>query len=125
MQAFSGISRLLLALLLQLLPAQMAHLPEIAPSKVMGFQEVLVKSMCQPMEQLVDVDHGFLEEVEYIYIPACVSLWRCSGCCGDENMECHPTLERNITLPVVRIYPIMSSEYVQVTFVEHQSCECR
>lgn len=107
---------------------QMAHLPEIPPSKgknvahphivftkwtnaatlfvclfvfaVIGFQEVLVKSMCQPMEQLVDVEHSFPEEVEYIYIPACVSLWRCSGCCGDENMQCHPTLERNITLPV-------------------------
>lgn len=67
---------------------------------VMAFQEVWAKSMCRPMEQLVDVEQEYPGEVEYIYIPACVPLWRCSGCCGDDNLECQPTLERNITLEV-------------------------
>uniref|UniRef100_A0A8D3DD42 Platelet-derived growth factor (PDGF) family profile domain-containing protein n=1 Tax=Scophthalmus maximus TaxID=52904 RepID=A0A8D3DD42_SCOMX len=80
----------------------------------MMFQEVLEKSMCHPMEQLVDVEQEFPGEVEYIYLPACVSLWRCSGCCGDENLECHPTLERNITVQV---------HHVELTFVEHQRCD--
>lgn len=67
---------------------------------VMALHEVWAKSMCQPMEQLLDVEQEYPGEVEYIYKPACVPLKRCSGCCGDENLECQPTLERNITLQV-------------------------
>lgn len=66
----------------------------------MTFQEVWAKSMCQPMEQLVDVEQEYPGEVEYTYIPACVPLKRCSGCCGDEYLECQATLESNITLQV-------------------------
>lgn len=63
---------------------------------------VLTKSMCQPMEQLVDVVQEFPGEVGYIYIPPCVPLKRCSGCCMDEAHECHPTLKRNVTMEVIR-----------------------
>ncbi|XP_044026222.1 vascular endothelial growth factor A isoform X2 [Siniperca chuatsi] len=125
MQSFIGISRLLLVLLLQRVPAQISHPPEEGHSGVMPFHEVWVKSMCRPMEQLVDVEQEYPGEVEYIYIPACVPLWRCSGCCGDDNLECQPTLERNITLQVMRIQPMASMYQVELTFVEHQKCECR
>ncbi|XP_041830993.1 vascular endothelial growth factor A isoform X3 [Melanotaenia boesemani] len=124
MQGFIGISRLLLVLLLQLVPAQMLHLPEQRQSN-MAFMEVLTRSMCRPMEQLVDVEHEFPEDVEYIYIPACVPLWRCSGCCADEKLECRPTTKRNITLQVMRILPLVSMQHVELTFVEHQECDCR
>uniref|UniRef100_A0A3B4YVI1 Vascular endothelial growth factor A-like n=1 Tax=Stegastes partitus TaxID=144197 RepID=A0A3B4YVI1_9TELE len=119
--------RLLLVLLTQLIPAQMLHLPHEGNSTgntVMEFQEVLERSRCRPMEQLVDVERDFPEEVEFMYRPACVPLWRCSGCCGDENLECHPTLERNVTLQVMRILPMTSAQRVELTFVEHQGCEC-
>lgn len=66
----------------------------------MTFEEVWAKSMCQPMEQLVDVEQEYPGEVEYTYMPACVPLKRCSGCCGDEYLECKPTLESNVTLQV-------------------------
>jgi len=68
----------------------------------MAFHEVMARSMCRPMEQLVDVEQEYPGEVEYIYMPACVPLWRCSGCCGDENLECQASLERNVTLQVRR-----------------------
>lgn len=68
----------------------------------MTFREVYAKSMCQPMEQLVDVEQEFPGEVGYIYIPPCVPLQRCSGCCTDENLECHPTLKRYVTMEVIR-----------------------
>ncbi|KAM3602352.1 uncharacterized protein V6R79_002502 [Siganus canaliculatus] len=125
MQSFIAVSHLLLALLLQQVPAQISHSAEKSHSKVMPFQEVLVKSMCRPMEQLVDVEQEYPGEVEYIYLPACVPLWRCSGCCADENLECQPVLERNITLQVMRIHPMIAMHHVELTFVEHQSCECR
>ncbi|XP_036941786.1 vascular endothelial growth factor A-like [Acanthopagrus latus] len=124
MQTFIGASHLLLALLLQLVPAQISHPPEEAHTRIMRVQEVLEKSMCRPMEQLVDVGQEYPGEVEYIYRPLCVPLWRCSGCCGDENMDCQPTLERNITLQVMRIHSLIHMR-VELTFAEHQTCECR
>ncbi|KAM4522539.1 snake venom vascular endothelial growth factor toxin HF-like [Odontesthes bonariensis] len=123
MQSFIGNS-LFCFLLLHLAPAQMFHLPDERQSR-MTFMEVMGKSMCRPMEQLVDVEHEFPNEVEYLYIPACVPLWRCSGCCTDEQLECHPTAERNVTLEVMRIHPLVSMQHVDLTFVEHQGCECR
>ncbi|XP_078029786.1 vascular endothelial growth factor A-like isoform X4 [Epinephelus lanceolatus] len=125
MQSFIGVCHLFSVLLLQLVPAQISHPPEGSHSKVMAFQEVWAKSLCRPMEQLVDVEQEYPGEVEFIYMPACVPLWRCSGCCGDENLECQATLERNITLQVMRLHPMLSMHHMELTFVEHQRCECR
>ncbi|XP_068564389.1 vascular endothelial growth factor A-like isoform X2 [Cebidichthys violaceus] len=125
MQSLIGISYLLSVVLLQLAPAQISHPPEERRSKVMPLHEVIAKSMCRPMEQLVDVEQEYPGEVEYIYSPACVPLWRCSGCCGDDNLECQVSLESNITLQVMRIRPLISMHHVELTFVEHQRCECR
>ncbi|XP_013887613.1 vascular endothelial growth factor A [Austrofundulus limnaeus] len=90
---------------------------------VVRFMDVLTKSVCQPMEQLVDVVQEFPDHVEYIYIPSSVPLRRCSGCCLDEEQKCHPTSLRNITLQVKRVF--MMSQEVELTFTEHQACECR
>ncbi|KAM7395664.1 hypothetical protein PAMA_007099 [Pampus argenteus] len=125
MKSFFAVSHLLAALVVQLVPAQISHPPQEAHSRVMMLQEVWVKSMCQPMEQLVDMEQEYPGEVEHIHMPDCVPLRRCSGCCGDENLECHPTLEHNITLQVMRIHPMKSMHTVELTFVEHQRCECR
>ncbi|XP_075900806.1 vascular endothelial growth factor A-like isoform X2 [Nelusetta ayraudi] len=130
MQLSAGLSpRLLLALLLQLTPAQLPHPPlQQGRPKAMALHEVWAKSMCQPMEQLVDVEQEYPGEVEHFYMPACVPLKRCNGCCGDESLECRPTLERNVTLqvrPLIRIqYPMISMAKVELTFVEHQKCDC-
>ncbi|GAA6231073.1 vascular endothelial growth factor A-like [Lates japonicus] len=125
MQSLIGVSHLLLVFLVQLVPAQVSPPPEEAPTREMTLQEVWAKSLCQPMEQLVDVEQEFPGEVGHIYIPACVPLQRCSGCCSDENLECHPTLERNITIQLMKIIPMRTSRVVELTFVEHQRCECR
>ncbi|XP_041662067.1 vascular endothelial growth factor A-like isoform X2 [Cheilinus undulatus] len=124
MQSFIGVSHVFMVLLLRV-PAQTPHSTEGDHSKVMAFQEVWTRSMCRPMEQLVDVEQEYPGEVEYIYMPACVPLWRCSGCCGDDYLECQATLERNITLEVIRLHPMISMHHVELTFVEHQTCECR
>ncbi|KAL6095598.1 uncharacterized protein ACO6RY_09492 [Pungitius sinensis] len=125
MQSFTGISHLVSVLLLQLARAQISHPVGDGHSRVMPFEEVMAKSMCRPMEQLVDVEQEYPGQVEYIYLPACVPLWRCSGCCGDENLECQASLKSNITLQVMRIHPLVSMHHVELTFVEHQRCECR
>ncbi|XP_036450061.1 vascular endothelial growth factor A [Colossoma macropomum] len=95
-------------------------------SKVILFQEVWGRSFCHTIEKLVEVVQEYPGEVEHIYSPSCVPLVRCAGCCGDENLECHPTLTSNITMQLLKLKPAeKSQEYVEMTFVEHKSCECR
>uniref|UniRef100_A0A3B4ABD6 Platelet-derived growth factor (PDGF) family profile domain-containing protein n=1 Tax=Periophthalmus magnuspinnatus TaxID=409849 RepID=A0A3B4ABD6_9GOBI len=84
------------------------------------FEEVWGRSFCRTIEKLVEVVQEYPSEVEYIYSPACVPLVRCSGCCGDENLECYPTHTTNVTMQVQSC-----QEYVEMMFVEHQTCECR
>ncbi|XP_049320161.1 placenta growth factor [Astyanax mexicanus] len=95
-------------------------------SKVILFQEVWGRSFCRTIEKLVEVVQEYPGEVEHIFSPACVPLIRCAGCCGDENLECHPTLTSNITMQLLKLKPAeKGQEYVEMTFVEHKSCECR
>uniref|UniRef100_A0A672G1U2 Placental growth factor b n=1 Tax=Salarias fasciatus TaxID=181472 RepID=A0A672G1U2_SALFA len=75
--------------------------------------------VCQLVCGLVSsgiVHSEYPTEVEHIYSPSCVPLVRCAGCCGDENLECHPTQTTNVTMQVKTGTPM--------TFVEHQTCEC-
>ncbi|CAB1330887.1 unnamed protein product [Coregonus sp. 'balchen'] len=93
---------------------------------VLMFQEVWGRSFCRTIEKLVEVVQEYPGEVEHIYSPSCVPLVRCAGCCGDENLECHPTLTSNVTMQLLKIKPAeQGQEYVEMTFVEHQTCECR
>uniref|UniRef100_A0A667XDN8 Placental growth factor n=1 Tax=Myripristis murdjan TaxID=586833 RepID=A0A667XDN8_9TELE len=89
-------------------------------STVLMFQEVWGRSFCRTIEKLVEVVQEYPTEVEHIYSPSCVPLVRCAGCCGDEKLECHPTQTSNVTMQVKQ-----GQEYVEMTFVEHQTCECR
>uniref|UniRef100_A0A4W4GH31 Platelet-derived growth factor (PDGF) family profile domain-containing protein n=1 Tax=Electrophorus electricus TaxID=8005 RepID=A0A4W4GH31_ELEEL len=72
----------------------------IMGSQLILFQEVWGRSFCRTIEKLVEVVQEYPGEVEHIFSPTCVPLVRCAGCCGDENLECHPTLTANITMQV-------------------------
>ncbi|XP_066499215.1 placenta growth factor [Hoplias malabaricus] len=116
-----------LAAFLALSPAQCyTSATTNSTSRVILFQEVWGRSFCRTIEKLVEVVQEYPGEVEHIYSPACVPLVRCAGCCGDENLECHPTLTSNITMQLLKLKPAeKGQEYVEMTFVEHKSCECR
>ena len=79
--------------------------PPLVSPPVVPFMEVYNKSQCQPREVLVEVLHEYPEEVENIYIPSCVVLRRCAGCCSDEKMQCTPTSSHNITMEVSGRWP--------------------
>ncbi|XP_008333113.1 placenta growth factor [Cynoglossus semilaevis] len=115
------------ALYLLLSPAQTLPLASInSTTEVLMFQEVWRRSFCRTIEKLVEVVLEYPTEVEHIFSPSCVPLVRCAGCCGDEKMECHPTRTTNITMELLKIRPSdRGQDYIQMSFVEHQSCECR
>ena len=72
---------------------------------VVSFMQVFNKSRCQTREVLVDIYKEYPDRIEHTYIPACVILKRCSGCCNDEAMECVPTRTRNVTMEVSTCCP--------------------
>ncbi|XP_015205538.1 placenta growth factor isoform X2 [Lepisosteus oculatus] len=125
MKNFTRIIQIITVLLIQLSPAQTSASSGNNTSGVMLFGEVWGRSFCRTIEKLVEVVQEYPSEVEHIFSPACVPLWRCAGCCGDENLECYPSQTYNVTMQLLKIKPSESREYVEMTFVEHQTCECR
>uniref|UniRef100_A0A8C1KA96 Vascular endothelial growth factor Ab n=1 Tax=Cyprinus carpio TaxID=7962 RepID=A0A8C1KA96_CYPCA len=73
---------------------------------VVPFMEVYNKSLCRPREVLVEIQQEYPDDTEHIFIPSCVVLTRCAGCCNDEMMECAPTVTYNITLEIKRLKPL-------------------
>nr|XP_020479313.1 vascular endothelial growth factor A-like isoform X3 [Monopterus albus] len=105
-----------------------AHIPketERGPHDVIPLMEVYNKSLCQPREVLVEILQEYPDEVEHIFIPSCVVLTRCAGCCNDEMLECTPTSTYNVTMEIKRIKLQRQQNNIFLSFREHSACECR
>ncbi|CAM4563286.1 unnamed protein product [Leuciscus chuanchicus] len=94
-------------------------------SDVVPFMEVYNKSLCRPREVLVEIQQEYPDDIEHIFIPSCVVLTRCAGCCNDEMMECTPTVTYNITLEIKRLKPLRHQGDFFMSFAEHSECQCR
>ncbi|XP_038818154.1 vascular endothelial growth factor A-A-like isoform X9 [Salvelinus namaycush] len=119
---------LFLLTLLYLSAVKSAHIPKEGwriSHDVISFMEVYNKSLCQPRELLVEIAQEYPEEVEHIFIPSCVVLTRCAGCCNDEMLECTPTSTHNMTMEIKRIKPQRQENDIFMSFTEHSACECR
>ncbi|CAB1333681.1 unnamed protein product [Coregonus sp. 'balchen'] len=121
--------QLLFAVLLQLhlYAVKTAHIPkegEKSKNDVVPFMDVYNKSMCRTREMLVDIFQEYPDEIEHTYIPSCVVLMRCAGCCNDEALECVPTETKNVTMEVIRVKQRVSQHNFQLSFTEHRKCEC-
>ncbi|XP_073751677.1 placenta growth factor isoform X6 [Callorhinus ursinus] len=93
--------------------------------EVVPFQEVWGRSYCRALERLVDIVSEYPGEVEHMFSPSCVSLLRCAGCCGDENLHCVPAETVNVTMQLLKIHSEDRPSYVELTFSQHIRCECR
>uniref|UniRef100_A0A8C2AUI0 Vascular endothelial growth factor Aa n=1 Tax=Cyprinus carpio TaxID=7962 RepID=A0A8C2AUI0_CYPCA len=120
--------QLFFAALLHLSAVKAAHIPKEgmkSKNEVIPFMEVYKKSACKTREMLVDIIQEYPDEIEHTYIPSCVVLMRCAGCCNDEALECVPTETRNVTMEVLRVKQRVSQHNFQLSFTEHTKCECR
>lgn len=126
---FDSLITLFLLTLLYLSAVKSAHIPKeggrSAHDGVISFMEVYNKSLCQPRELLVEILQEYPEEVEHIFIPSCVVLTRCAGCCNDEMLQCTPTSTHNVTMEIKRIKPHKQQNDIFMSFTEHNACECR
>ncbi|KAM8826637.1 vascular endothelial growth factor Ab isoform X1 [Synchiropus splendidus] len=115
-------------LFLTLSVVKSAHIPKEAargPHDVIPLMEVYNKSLCKPRELLVEILQEYPDEVEHIFIPSCVVLTRCAGCCNDETLQCMPTATRNVTMEIKRIKLQRQQSDIFMSFTEHSACECR
>nr|XP_058911917.1 placenta growth factor isoform X2 [Kogia breviceps] len=127
MRLFTCFLQLLAGLALPAVPPQWALSPANGSSEVevVPFQEVWGRSYCRALERLVDIVSEYPSEVEHTFSPSCVSLLRCTGCCGDENLHCVPVETVNVTMQLLKIRSGDRPSYVELTFSQHVRCECR
>lgn len=114
--------------LLYLSAVKTVHIPKEVEKNshdVVSFMEVYNKSLCQTREVLVDIFQEYPDEIEHIFIPSCVVLVRCAGCCNDEALECVPTETYNVTMEVKMFKHLRQQNNFLLSFSEHTRCECR
>nr|XP_046238830.1 uncharacterized protein LOC124055758 isoform X2 [Scatophagus argus] len=87
--------------------------------------EEIQRTSCQPREVCVEVAKEYPESTSQFYLPRCVALHRCGGCCTNEAFYCTNTSHTLVNKTLMELTPPrMDRSVVMVTFINHTSCEC-
>ncbi|OCT84076.1 hypothetical protein XELAEV_18022214mg [Xenopus laevis] len=110
--------------------------------KGLSWVDIYNRSQCQPRWILLNLLSEFPQFSDFLFIPPCVSVLRCAGCCLDEALGCAPLQTSNITMQV-NIIKIsnkkdflyflshviktksLQSDLTNLSITQHVSCQCR
>lgn len=87
--------------------------------------EEIQRTSCQPREVCVEVAKEYPESTSQLYLPRCVALHRCGGCCPNEAFYCTNTSHALVNKTLMELSPPRRDRsYITVIFINHTSCEC-
>ncbi|XP_018113111.1 vascular endothelial growth factor A isoform X1 [Xenopus laevis] len=90
----------------------------------LSWVDIYNRSQCQPRWILLNLLSEFPQFSDFLFIPPCVSVLRCAGCCLDEALGCAPLQTSNITMQVIKTKSLQS-DLTNLSITQHVSCQCR
>uniref|UniRef100_I3J0H5 Platelet-derived growth factor (PDGF) family profile domain-containing protein n=2 Tax=Oreochromis TaxID=8139 RepID=I3J0H5_ORENI len=83
------------------------------------------RTSCQPREVCIEVAKEYPESTSQFYLPHCVALHRCGGCCNNEAFYCTNTSYTLVNKTLMKVSQSrMVRTVVMANFINHTSCDC-
>lgn len=89
----------------------------LSSSLLLVILEEMKRTSCQPREVCVEVTKEYRESTSHFYIPRCVSLHRCGGCCTSEAFYCTNTSYALVNKTVSHAAVCLKHSYATHSFV--------
>ncbi|XP_062392794.1 vascular endothelial growth factor C-like [Sardina pilchardus] len=86
--------------------------------------EEIQRTICRPREVCLEVSKEFPDSTSRFYLPRCVAVHRCGGCCPSEAYHCTNTSYSLVNKTLMELTLTAERTVVMVPVVNHTSCEC-
>ncbi|XP_075043777.1 vascular endothelial growth factor B [Mixophyes fleayi] len=107
-----------------LMPISVSQTPLTQKIEGSSWDDIYNRSKCQPRWVLLNLFTEFPQFSEYLFLPSCVLVQRCAGCCMDETQGCFPLETDSIQMQVLK-KKFPKPELTEISVTQHMKCECR
>ncbi|KAM4721508.1 vascular endothelial growth factor B [Rhinophrynus dorsalis] len=97
------------------------------PQKVgegLSWMDIYNRSQCKPRWVLLNLLTELPQLSDYLFLPSCVSVQRCAGCCDDEELSCIPSQTHSVIMQVMKTKSLQT-DLMNISVTQHTSCQCR
>ncbi|XP_077575965.1 uncharacterized protein LOC144198693 [Stigmatopora nigra] len=91
--------------------------------------EIAQQAVCRVRTEVAEVSRSMLDRrnANFMLLPPCVEVQRCSGCCNTRFMQCVPTVTASRYLQVTKIQYINMKAHIDkavISVQDHLACRC-